>query len=387
MKAPLLLRRILLCCLLAVGQRAVAEESYFTWVVSARLKEDAGDIAGAIADYDKAIALHPSGAEEYNARGALKQSLKDWAGAIADYDRGIALKPEHLLVNLYANRGWAKHESNDWAGALADYDAAITFKPDYALVYLNRGTIHLAQGRPAAALADCDRAIALEPDELEFYPVRAEARMANGDQAGASADYDRAVALNPKRAFTYYERGIFRRSINDLAGSLADFSKLVELRPNDQLGYLCLAVSRQAQGNLEEALADYSKAAEVDAELAAYPWPYREIVLRQLHRDLPFAEQARTVAGWPESWNKTIGLYLIGAITESEFVSRAGQGPADQVPPQQCMAYYFIGMMKLLGDDPAAARREFERCIGLGLSHMDEYILARAELDRLPAQP
>ena len=90
-------------------------------------REAQGDLAGALADYDQAIALNPQDATAYNNRGIARADQGDLAGALADYDQAIALNPQDATA--YNNRGNARQAQGDLAGALADYDQAIALNP------------------------------------------------------------------------------------------------------------------------------------------------------------------------------------------------------------------------------------------------------------------
>lgn len=363
-----------------------AAEAY-RWGVRARLKEMDGDIDGAIADYDKAIAVYPQDPQPYNARAVLKKAKGDLAGTIADYDQAIALNPKKDAEIIYANRGSARQESGDDDGALADYNQALALKPDYAVIYNNRAFIRKSKDDLDGALADFDKAIALEPDNAQFYSNRAATRQAQGDLTGAAADYDKPVALNPQRPMAYYERASFRRFANDIDGAITDYGQVCTLAPKAALGYFSRGVTRQVKGEWEAAVADYDKAMTADPDFAATIWPFREMVLRQLDRGTPFAEMARTVAGWNESWAKSVGLYLIEALPESELIARAAQRATGDTRPQQCTAHYLIGMTRLQAGDQEAARKNFEQCVALGLPNSDDFILARTELARLSGKP
>jgi tetratricopeptide (TPR) repeat protein len=81
-----------------------------------------GDLAGAVADYDRAIAGYPdrqSRAMAYLMRGNARRDEGDLAGAIADYDRSIALHPGQAGAHL--NRAVACEEAGDRERAAADY--------------------------------------------------------------------------------------------------------------------------------------------------------------------------------------------------------------------------------------------------------------------------
>jgi tetratricopeptide (TPR) repeat protein len=82
----------------------------------------AGDLAGALVDYDQAIAgfrVRQSRAMAHLMRGNVRRDQGDLAGAIADYDQAIACHPGQAGAHL--NRAEAREEMGDRAGALADY--------------------------------------------------------------------------------------------------------------------------------------------------------------------------------------------------------------------------------------------------------------------------
>lgn len=70
------------------------------------------------------------------------------AGAVADYDRAIALNPKY--AGAYKSRGNARVKQGDLDGAIADYDRAIELVPDYAEAYFKRGD---SSAMPAATFA------------------------------------------------------------------------------------------------------------------------------------------------------------------------------------------------------------------------------------------
>jgi Flp pilus assembly protein TadD len=93
---------------------------------SAREKSDKGDVAGAIADYTKAIALDPTDAVAYFSRARIRESINDFDGAIADYDKVIVLDPHN--AEAYNDRGFAKESKGDLDGAAADLNQAAKLK-------------------------------------------------------------------------------------------------------------------------------------------------------------------------------------------------------------------------------------------------------------------
>jgi Trypsin-like peptidase domain/TPR repeat len=114
-------------------------DDYF---VAAYQHSENGDIAKALAAYDRAISLDPNYATAYNNRGILKEEkLQDVTGALADYNRSIAIQPRFAVA--FNNRGKLKRDRlSDFRGALADYSQAIILDNSYAQAYYNRGVLY-----------------------------------------------------------------------------------------------------------------------------------------------------------------------------------------------------------------------------------------------------
>ncbi|PSB40163.1 serine protease, partial [Chamaesiphon polymorphus CCALA 037] len=87
--------------------RSLKADDYFAL---ANQKYDKGNYRGALADYDRAIALKPDYAKAYRARSTVKSSkLNDSRGALADLDRAIQLAPTDGIA--YSQRGFIKSDA------------------------------------------------------------------------------------------------------------------------------------------------------------------------------------------------------------------------------------------------------------------------------------
>ncbi len=277
-----------------------------------------GDLAGAVAAYDEAIAimsglrevLEPRGqwapelrndlAAAHMNRGVALSDQGDLAGAVAAYDEAIALMSElrevleprgqwspalrNALAGAHVNRGVALSDQGDLAGAVAAYDEAIALmsglrevleprgqwapelRNDLAVAHINRGNALSRQGDLAGALAAYDEAIALRSglrEELEprgqwspelrndlagAHMNRGNALSRQGDLAGAVAAYDEAIALRsglrevlePRGqwapelrndlAAAHMNRGNALSRQGDLAGAVAAYDEAIALR-------------------------------------------------------------------------------------------------------------------------------------------------------------
>jgi len=131
----------------------------------------------AIDRYARAIALNPEDARAYNNRGNVRTHEGDLAGAIADYERAIELfsdGPNRAMA--YSNRGGARSLQGDLVGAIADCERAIELDPHSGAAYTNRALARSVQGDLAAAIADYERAI-------EFFPDGPDGAMAYNNRA------------------------------------------------------------------------------------------------------------------------------------------------------------------------------------------------------------
>src|SRR6266581_774903 len=118
-----------------------------------------GDLAGAIADYDRALNADPKFAEAYFNRGKARRAQGDLDGAIADYEAAAELDPQLAFNNrditqAYLNRGYIRSNRLDLDGALTDYDRAIRLDPNDADAYFKRGRVFLIEGSIELAIAD-----------------------------------------------------------------------------------------------------------------------------------------------------------------------------------------------------------------------------------------
>jgi tetratricopeptide (TPR) repeat protein len=116
-----------------------------------RLKR-AGDRDGALAAIEKAIDLVPDDGESYNIRGGLRNDQGDVQGAIADYSRCYERRSPSAAPAV-TNRGLLRLRAGDRDGARGDYERAIALDPDYDQAYANLGFLLLDKDPRAAAAA------------------------------------------------------------------------------------------------------------------------------------------------------------------------------------------------------------------------------------------
>jgi tetratricopeptide (TPR) repeat protein len=119
--------------------------------------EELTTIRNRVRELDEVVTKNPSDPINYNNRAILKQQLGDVAGALADYNRAIELAPN--FASAYSNRAYLKFTkfllTKD---ALADYNRAISIDPRYARAYANRAILKYHSKDSAGAIADIQQA-------------------------------------------------------------------------------------------------------------------------------------------------------------------------------------------------------------------------------------
>ena len=93
---------------------------------------------------------------------ATFSSRGKFAGAIACYQRALALKPDH--AESLDNLGGIRATQGALDEAAACYRKLLALKPDYVEGHNNLGSVYARQGKNDEAMACFERALALRPD-------------------------------------------------------------------------------------------------------------------------------------------------------------------------------------------------------------------------------
>jgi len=226
-----------------------------------------GDLAGALADLDRACAMEPMQAGHFAARARVQLALKAVDKARADIDTALRLDPALSYVRIMrAGMREYAHEREAALDDLATLDRTLAPQSDIrrgmALLYgqMQLPAQSIAQwshwlpvhqndiGRPAAlnarcwnrvelgvdldkALDDCDEAIGLDSNNASFHDSRAWVYLRMGKPQKALADFDRALAIDAKLAWSLYGRGQVQLALGHAESGRADLDAARRQRP------------------------------------------------------------------------------------------------------------------------------------------------------------
>lgn len=226
------------------------------------------DFTGALADFDKAVALAPKQAEYRIQRGIAHLNNSQLLLGASDLDAAILLAPGNADARLARAR--LRMESRDPKGAREDLeaaDAALAPASDARLqlagLYTEVGAADRAvpsfdawlkfhpedSGRARAlngrcwasalgnqdldrALADCNAALRIRSGDPSYLDSRALVYFRRGETDKAIADYDRVLAAQPRNAWSRFMRGLVFQRTGQTAKANADRTAALAIEPD-----------------------------------------------------------------------------------------------------------------------------------------------------------
>jgi tetratricopeptide (TPR) repeat protein len=233
----------------------------------ANLRHLLNDFTGAIADYNRLLALDKMYPRVYSKRAGSEAMMGQAQEALLD--AGLALRVDPKDEEAYNSRGLANRLLGSLDEAINDFTRAIHIKEDYSRPYNNRGTVYLAQDQPEKALEDFDKAIQLDSHFADAYSNRGSVKHQLGSDEVALKDLDTALRLNPNSADAYQNRGVIRNALKSFSEALADFNQALKLKPDNAAVHLGRGISKFYLGDKTGACEDWRTASDGGATNAA----------------------------------------------------------------------------------------------------------------------
>jgi tetratricopeptide (TPR) repeat protein len=216
--------------------------SYYT---RAMAEKQHGDFEAAMSDFNRAAELRSS-ASDFIQIGNFRKEKGDITGAAAEYDKAIALCDRQIAGTAksdprsplgsdpYFSRGCARELKGDLDGALADYTQAIANNPARAaMAYSARGNILRARGDLNGAIADYQHKYQIThypDDKQKLEQARAEAKAGAmkvvvtqpSTQAAQDEQSFNKSEVTPESIAEAFVQAYSGADVNALAGLYAD---------------------------------------------------------------------------------------------------------------------------------------------------------------------
>jgi tetratricopeptide (TPR) repeat protein len=174
----------------------------------------------------------------YNLWGMILWNRKDYKGAVAKFEKAIALSP-HLAL-LYVNLGNALGDDNDIQGAVVAYRKAIEIDPTYALAYFNLGNTFQREESTDAAIVYYRMAIKFNSKYATAQNNLGQALLDVGDRDGADESFRAAIESNPKLSIAYLNLALMWQS-SDKYLAITNYWSAIEAQPNAAFVYEAFA--------------------------------------------------------------------------------------------------------------------------------------------------
>ncbi|MBB6096531.1 Tfp pilus assembly protein PilF [Povalibacter uvarum] len=150
------------------------------------------------------------------------KSMGNMEGAAASFEAAVALAPSNAsLLNNYAN---FLRQQGEAARAIELYRTALRIAPDHADGWMNLGIALTQAGHASDALPALEHAVQLRPRHAVSWRALGSARRSTGDLEGAQSALRRAVEFDPNDGAAWVSLGVVTRLLGDPAESLQCYS-------------------------------------------------------------------------------------------------------------------------------------------------------------------
>ena len=284
-----------------------AVDFYKQYDVAAELAKK-GQLAAALPEWAKAIAMSPEDARARNNYGQTLARAGKTTDAIAQLQKAVLIKPHY--PEAHNNLAIALAGAGRSNEAIDHYRQALEDNPGYAEARNNLGRALLEEHRLPEAIEQLEDAVAINPEYAEAHNNLGYALASQGRLDEAVQHYRQAIESDPRYAHAY----------NNLGQALA------------------------MQGNLDEAIADFSKAAELDPAYASAECNLGHALLSKDHPDeaIPHLRKAVELAPKSAAFHNYLGQALGETSQTDEAITNFER--ALQLSPSLVEAHYYLGV-------------------------------------------
>ena len=265
----------------------------------ANIKLDMGQIQGAIAELEKALALDPNEDKIYSLYGLAYSKLGLKEKAIAHFSQAIELNPKSAIN--YVNRAVAYMKSGEYQQALEDCNKAISLDDRLTLAYRNRASIWSKVGELEKSLSDMDTCTNREPQNalfhfhkaqyyvkvnrwekaLESYKTALKLGLGKEDAIACAINagfdcltleryeqaiefFNHAIAIDDQEAFAYNNRAFANMKLGKINEAMEDVETSLRLMPDNSYAYRNRGLIWITKGEKGKACDDWHKALQLN---------------------------------------------------------------------------------------------------------------------------
>ncbi len=223
-------------------------------VQDAMEKQKAGDLAGAVPEYQEFLKLHPEATAIHSNLGAALAGLGRYEEAVAEYK--IALKQSPRMPSARLNLALAYYKMGHIADAATQLERVHAEDPSNHQAVIVLGDSYLRMGQNK----DVIRVLAPEakkyPDDLAIAYMLGTAYIRNKQVEPGQFLVDR-ILRNGDSAEAHLMLGSAKMNIQDFAGARDEFGKAVALNPNLPEAHVLYAQALRLTGDSDQSSKEY----------------------------------------------------------------------------------------------------------------------------------
>ncbi len=324
--------------------------------------EQSGDLAGAMAGYQKVLRHEPSNIDALFLLGRAQLQQGQFEASAKALRRAVTLRPQHAPAQLLL--GMALSGESQPQEALSCFERALAADPGLTVALLYKADTLAMLGRHAEAVAAFDQALAADSANIVAWNNRGLALEALGRDSEAAESFQRALALRPGTPEIHFSLGNALHRLERYEDAAKQFRRTLAAWPNFARAHANLGSTLFKLQRWEEALQSLRQAAGLpsDAPPADTAQLHEAIAnaLRHLQRDQEsLASFDQALALDPGNADliakKANALYVLGRIDEARGLIEK----AISLRPHDSAFYVTLSQMKRFSaGDPLVATME-----------------------------
>jgi tetratricopeptide (TPR) repeat protein len=222
-------------------------------------------LKGAIAAYNKALALDPTLADAYGGLclAKVEQNISTEAQkTLATCRKAAELQPQRAQVHLALGLTFWYQQKVD--AAVASFRKAVALEPNNGNTHYQLGRALVDQKKPQEAEVQLRKAIALSPEGNMSYISLGNALADQGKPDEAIAAYRQSIRVSPDQPLVYAFLGDVLLQQKRTDEAIANYQEMIRRYPPYSSGYQGLGAALSQKNRLSEAIAAYNQAATRD---------------------------------------------------------------------------------------------------------------------------
>ena len=238
------------------------QDMYREKLVRLKARMNADAFQPARMTYQEALANAPDDFFLHQKFAELLEMAGDLTGALLEWQRVRELLPHHPIVQFQLGRLLARLGKDN--EAQASFTRAVSIRPDFVEALDELGQVLAKQRKFDEGIARYRQALRLQPDNAAIHFHLADALAAHDRRPEALVCLREAIRLRPSFWEARYLLGVELAVQGKIQEAQDQFAEVVRLRPDYALGHLNLGVALVNQGRIDDAQAQFLETLRLD---------------------------------------------------------------------------------------------------------------------------